>query len=168
MLSTPHSPPSLRVHESSHGFLQNTIILYPLPCLPKAPTQLDANGPGAHEPELSLPLSHTRQAKNLDFGYLNSVRWSVFPSCLWDRKKSVYPKEDRKDHRGGMQVIQVLVIFSVSPKSMALYSTLRRGHMCPSPESQGLLVVMLKWKWLMGGGGAEDRLALAPRCLQHT
>lgn len=74
----------------------------------------------------------------------------VFPSCVWDRKKSVYPKEDRKDHRGRMQMIQILVIFSVSPKSMALYSTLGRGQMFPSPESQGLLVVMLKWEWLMG------------------
>lgn len=140
MLSTLHSPHSLCVHESPHGFLQHTFTthyLYPLPRLPKAPRRLEANGPGAHESEFSLPLSHARQAKNLDVGYLNSLRWSVFPSCVWDRKKSFYSKEDRKDHRGGMQMIQVLVIFSVSPKSMALYLTLGRGHMCPSQNPKG-------------------------------
>lgn len=83
------------------------------------------------------PFPTQDKLKNLDVGYLKSLRWSVFPSCVWDRKTSFYPKEDRKDHRGGTQMIQVLVIFSVSPKSMALYLTLGRGHMCPSQNPKG-------------------------------
>lgn len=71
--------------------------------------------------------------------------------CMGWKETSFYPKEDRNDHRSRLRVIQGLVIFVVSPKSISLSSTLGRGHMWPSPESRGLFVVFRKWGWLMEG-----------------
>lgn len=119
---------------------------------PKHLDDLRQMAPGPMSLSSLSPFPTQDKLKNLDVGYLKSLRWSVFPSCVLDRKTSFYPKEDRKDHRGGTQMVQVSPChFLCVPQIYGLVLNSRERSHVPLPESQGLLVVMLKWKWLMGG-----------------
>lgn len=66
-----------------------------------------------------------------------------------------------------MQVIQILVIFCVPQIYGLVLNSRERSHV-PLPRIPRAFGGHDEVEMADGGEGTEDRLALAPRCLQHT